>query len=295
MSTKLLKHKIRTVLSRLLAPYLPVSYADTGADKASQIHLVLTYQELLRSGKPLPPFDTVGFRAFSQTNEDGILLYIFALIGTTNKHCVEICAGDGIECNSANLIINHGWTGLLVDGDEQNVSRGKTFYARHPDTFIFPPTFLHAWVDTSNVNTLLTSHGFAGEIDLLSIDLDGIDYWIWQAIDCINPRVVVVEYQDIWGPDKAVTVPYTQDFSRFAVHHDYHGASLLAFVKLAREKGYRLVGCNRYGYNAFFIRQGIGEELFPEIPVADCFTHPKNHLGHQTRLPHVAHYEWIEV
>lgn len=295
MITRLLKYKARQKLDKLLAPYLSVSYSDTGADKASQIHLVLTYQELLRSGGPLPAFDTVGFRTFSQTNEDGILLYIFALIGTANKHCVEICAGDGIECNSANLIINHGWTGLLVDGDEQNVTRGKTFYARHPDTFVFPPTFLHAWVDTSNVNTLMTSHGFAGEIDLLSIDLDGVDYWIWKAIACINPRVVVVEYQDIWGPDKAVTVPYTQDFSRFAARHDYHGASLLAFVKLARAKGYRLVGCNRYGYNAFFIRQDVGEEIFPEIPVADCFTHPKNIQGYQTRLPKVEHYEWVEV
>ena len=160
---------------------------------------------------------------------------------------------------------------------------------------MFPPRLVHAWIETENVNELISSHGFEGEIDLLSLDMDGVDYWIWKAIDCIHPRVVVLEYQDIWGPEKSVTVPYRRDFDRFDTHPDHCGASLAAFVKLGLKKGYRLVGCNRYGFNAFFIRCGIGEDIFPEISPDRCFQHPKVEHGRKTRLPEVADYEWVEV
>jgi hypothetical protein len=96
------------------------------------------YRELLNNHLPLPELTDTEFRCFSQNGEDGILLYIFTILGTTNKRVVEISAGDGIECNSANIIINHGWYGLLFDGDEQNISRGKDFYAECQDTFAAP-------------------------------------------------------------------------------------------------------------------------------------------------------------
>ena len=243
----------------------------------------------------LPKIEDVGFRVFSQNDEDGILLYIFSLIGTSNKKVVEICCGNGIQCNAANLIINHGWHGLLFDGNEVNIKIGRAFYSQCADTFLFPPIFVHAWIDAKNINSLILDHGFKGEVDLLSIDMDGIDYWIWKAIECINPRVVVLEFQDIWGTDKSVTIPYKPDFNRMDIHPDYCGASLPAFVKLGHEKGYRLVGCNRYGFNAFFIRSDIGEDVFPEISPVQCFKHPKFRHGHETRLPQVIHYEWIEV
>jgi hypothetical protein len=244
---------------------------------------------------PLPALQDVGFSAYSQNEEDGILLYIFSLLGTTNRKSVEICAGDGIECNTANLIINHGWRGLLVDGDEANVQRGREFYARCPKTWVFPPAFVHAWVEMENVNELITSNGFQGEIDLLSIDLDGNDYWIWKAIDSIQPRVVVIECHNIWPADKAVTIPYKRDFNKFDLHPDYSGASLGALVKLGKAKGYRLVGCNHYGFNAFFIRNGIGENFFPEVSAEQCLDVPHAILARQTRLPQVIRYEWVEV
>ena len=138
-------------------------------------------------------------------------------------------------------------------------------------------------------------NGVEGEIDLFSLDIDGIDYWIWNAVSVIQPRVVLVEYQDIWGPERAVTVPYKPDFNRFDVHPDFYGASLPAFVKLGHAKGYRLVGVNRYGFNAFFVRKGIGEDVLPEIPVADCFSHPKVIQGMKKRLPAVENLAWQEV
>jgi len=237
-------------------------------DAVSQLLLKLTYWSLASSGMRLPRLSEVGFQAYSQTDEDGILLFIFSIIGARNKKCVEICAGNGIECNTANLIINHGWAGLLVDGNSSLVQRGQKFYRRHKATYIYPPIFVCSWITRDNVNEVLQNNGYEGEIDLLSIDVDGLDYWLWDAIDVISPRVVVVEYQDIIGPEKAITVPYKDDFNAYEYPTtrgmpNFCGASLHAFVKLGREKGYRLVGCSRYGVNAFFMHGGLGEKELP--------------------------------
>lgn len=263
-------------------------------NKGTQILLMLRYQELLRSGAPLPSLQDVEFRAFSQTGEDGILLYLFALIGATNRRAVEICAGSGITCNTANLIINHGWQGLLFDGNREQIRFGQRFYARHEDTYLSPPRLVHAWITRENVNQLIADHGFAGELDLLSLDLDGVDYWIWEAISCVQPRVVVVEFANMWGPERAVTVPYSPDFRGRAIHPYYAGASLMAFVKLGRRKGYRLVGSQRHAFNAFFLRADVGEELLPEVDPRSCFTHPQSRTWAHI-LPQVADYHWVEV
>jgi hypothetical protein len=145
-------------------------------DAGTQLALAAGYRELVRRGGPFPPFRDVAFRSYSQNQEDGILLYLLAVIGPTNRVAVEICAGDGIECNTANLVLNHGWTALLVDGDEKRVARGREFYARRRETRVWPPTFVHRWVTAENVNDLLTEHGVTGPIDLLSLDLDGVDW-----------------------------------------------------------------------------------------------------------------------
>ncbi len=296
-----IKSSTRRLLDRVLVPYFEqyqareVINTTSRVDKAAQIQLCLEYRRIWRDHEKLPTFDDVGFRSYSQNEEDGILLFLFSLLGTTNKKSVEICAGDGVENNTANLIINHGWNGLLFDGDEKNVAVGRNFYAHCPDTWVFPPTFAHAWIDAENINTLITSNGFEGEIDLLSIDLDGVDYWIWKAIDCIRPRVVVIECHNIWTADRAVTVPYRPDFNKFDIHPDYSGASLGALVKLGRQKGYRLVGSNRYGFNAFFVQSGLGEDIFPEVDPASCLNHPQAIRGQTTRFHEVKNYEWIEV
>ena len=284
----------------LISPLLQRGATIEYPDAASQLQLQFTYQALKESGRALPQFSQVGFKAFSQTDEDGILLYIFSIIGATSKKAVEMCAGDGIECNAANLIIHHGWHGLLVDGNESGIKRGLEFYQKNPHTYVYPPTFVPAWITRDNVNDIITTHGFAGEIDLLSIDMDGVDYWIWEAIDSISPRVVVVEYQDILGPDRALTVPYSDSFNAREYPMtlgmpNFCGASLPAFVKLARSRGYRLVGCNRYGYNAFFIKNPLGETEIPEIDINECFRHPKVLWGMKERFPTVKDFPWIEV
>lgn len=260
-----IKTRFATRLTRLAINYLP------SVDKGTQILLSLKYVELLEKGRPLPRFEDVEFRVFSQNGEDGILLYIFTLIGVTSKKSVEICAGTGIECNTANLIINHGWQALLVDGDRANVDVGRDFYARCRDTFYSPPTFVHAWVTKENINTLLEENGFKGEVDLLSLDMDGVDYWIWEELVSINPRVVVLEYNEALGFER-VSVPYDSKFNRFCKDPRYWGASLSAYCALAMRKGYRLVGCNRQRLNAFFVRNDVGVEILPVVSLGSCMS-----------------------
>ncbi len=145
-----------------------------------------------------------------------------------------------------------------------------------------------------SVNGPIGDAGINGDIDSLSIDLDGIDWWIWDAIEVIRARVLVVEVQDIWGPEESVTVPYRSDFVR-ADGYNYCGASLAAWVKLGRRKGYRLVAGSRYGQNAFFVQNGLADSALPEVEPASCLTHPKSVDSQRTRLPLVRDRQWERV
>ncbi len=242
--------------------------------QVGQLQLRLHYQSLVRQRCALPAFPEIEFRCFSQNGEDGILLYLFSVIGAVTRNVVEIGAGDGIECNAANLIVNHGWQGLLLDGDGEQVARGREFYATCRTTWVSPPTFVHAWVTAENINTLVMAQGTAGPVDLLSLDIDGNDYWLWKALDCIQPRVVVLEFNASCGPDRSVAMSYVPEYRLNLAALPYRcGASLPAFVKLGRAKGYRLVGVQSLGFNAFFVRNGTGEDLLPEVSPHECYRH----------------------
>jgi len=234
-----------------------------------------------------------GFRKYSQFEEDGILLLIFSLLPPINRTCVEICAGDGRECNTANLIINHGWWGHLFDGDDRNVKTGVEFFSQNKDTFLYPPRFTKAWITAENVNDQIATSGVSGPIDLLSLDIDGMDYWVWKAITVIQPRVVVCETHNVIPPGMALTVPYDPRFVYESAN--YRGASLEAMCKLGREKGYRLVGTHRFGFNAFFIKNGLAETFFPEVDVASCVKDPFSELARKQRWPQVREAKWEEI
>lgn len=267
-------------------------HLDTMPSKQAQLLLYHSYRDMASRGI-IPKLSEVGFRCHSQFEEDGILLFIFALIGTTNKTVVEICAGDGLQCMSTNLIINHGWWGYLFDGNERNVEIGQAFFHKAQDTFLYPPRFTHAWITAENVNHLITQSGITGDIDLLSLDIDGMDYWVWQAIECIRPRVVVCETHNVIGPDDAFTIPYHPDF--VITTPDYHSASLAAMTKLAEEKGYRLVGTHRYGFNAFFILNEIAPDILPGVTPAQCLQDPYTLEARSVRWPKVKDMNWIKV
>jgi hypothetical protein len=214
------------------------AYVDTSS---------LSYPERLTASR---------FRLLSQNQEDGILWALFKQIGVTTKRFVELGSGAS-GGNAAMLAGEFGWTGLLVEGDG-----GKIEYAgrRFPRT-----TAVCAWITPESVNQLLEQHGYAGEVDLLSVDIDGNDYWVWQAITVCSARVVMLEYNSMFGPERAVTVPYDPKFSRKDHRFCYYGASLGAMTRLSTAKGYRLVAVEPTGVNAFFLR----DDVAPEIPACD--------------------------
>jgi hypothetical protein len=291
-------HFLRRLRTFLLSPVISIiEEKEQTTHTLLQNALFMQYRRMLETGKQMPKLNEVGFSVYSESDEDGILHYIFAVIGSTNKKLVDIGAATIRGSNTANLIINYGWTGLLIDGDSSSVEACNKFYSCNNRTKIYPPHYVCAWVNAENIDRLLIENGLTGEVDLLCIDIDGIDYWVWKAINCISPRVVVVEYQCIWGAEKSVTVPDKQDFQAaysngFGI---YCGASLSAFVKLGKEKDYRLVGCQRYGYNAFFVRNDIGKKVLPEISAAECFEHSFTHWARKSFLERIQNKEWIEV
>jgi hypothetical protein len=273
------------------------------ASQSSQVMLRMLYRDRAARGEAVPSFDDVEFKAYSQNGEDGILLYLFSLLGTPTKKCVEMCAGNGIACNTSNLIINHGWRGLLVDGDPSNIAEGNAFYRFNRNTRWYPPEMVQTWVTAENVNEVTASRGFDGEIDLLSLDLDGMDYWIWRSLEVTRPRVVVAEYNWTWGPRESMTVPYDPTFTltprvlRTSEEQGmYFGASLEALTRLARVKGYRLVGTQRLGFNAFFVQDGLGEELFPAVSPEACFDTPVMRMrGSPALLDTLRQWAWEPV
>lgn len=277
----------------------PVIEIQASTLQASQVALLLRYRELARTGS-LPALRDVGFRVYSDSDEDGILLFLFAVVGAPTRKLVDLGSASYTASNSANLLLHHGWTGLLVDADEVSAAAARRFFARHPATQTSPPRVVSTFLTAENVNGVLRDHGATGEVDLLSIDIDGMDYWLWRAVDVISPRVVVIEFQDILGGERAATVPYSphfrlRDHAANAESNDYAGASLPAMVKAGRDKGYRLIGANRHGFNAFFIREDLAPDLLPEVDPLSCLTHPWNEYGWRVRYPRVAHMTWEEV
>lgn len=202
------------------------------------------------------------FRERSQNEEDGITLALLKLVGETDRRFVEIGAGTN-GGNSGFLAESCGWTGLMVDGSPERAARLVTRFGR------YGVRVLGTWVTVDNVNQFVIDSGLSGEVDLLSLDIDGNDFWVWRQLDACSPRMVILEFNAAFGPERAVTVPYDAAFDRASfktVSYQYFGASLSAFERLGRTKGYRLVLVEPRGVNAYFLRADVG----PSIPTASA-------------------------
>ena len=202
----ILKRKLRDKL--LMIKIRNRFYPST---QIAQRNLFHYYQDCCRM-KNIPKIADTGFRVFSQFEEDGKLLFIFSVIGMNNKKFIEIGSNDGINSNCANLYFNFGWYGLFIDSEKQNIKRGRKFYSKYPSPWQYKPQFVCEKVTRDNINHIIDKSGINGEIALLSIDIDGNDYWIWDAISAANPKVVIIETHNEFGLNNIV-VPYDPDYS----------------------------------------------------------------------------------
>jgi hypothetical protein len=216
-----------------------------------------------------------GYKVHSQTDEDGILQEIFRRIGTTNRRLVELGVGNGLENNTLFLLLQ-GWGGLWIEGD----ARKAAFIRRKLAPLIAHGTLAvdQQVISATNADACIAAHGAEGEIDLLSIDLDGNDYHVLKAIGSVSPRVVVAEYNAKFPPQVAWVM--AQNERHRWDGSDYFGASLQSLAQMMDARGYKLVGCNITGVNAFFVRADqVNEERFcPPFTAENHYEPPRYFL-----------------
>lgn len=195
------------------------------------------------------------FKVFSQFGEDGIIQYLIrrAQIMPDEHRVVEFGSDFYEEANTRFLVVNDNWSGLLIDGNKQSIRairKRHLFWERDL-------TAVAAFIDRDNINDIISGGGYSGKIGLLSVDIDGNDYWVWDRLDVVDPVIVVAEYNGLFGSVRAVTIPYDPKFYRFNAHFSgmYYGCSLKALEILGARKGYALVGCNKDGNNCFFVKR----------------------------------------
>ena len=225
----------------------------------NKLLLAQNIQLKTRSLKKIYDFADIEFSCFSQYGEDGIIDWLVSKLPKIPKKFVEFGVEDYYESNTRLLLKLHNWQGLIIDSSDDNIQNIKSqniSWRHHIDA-------VRSFITQENINSLLEQNEMTGDIGLLSIDIDGNDYYVWKSIDVINPAIVIIEYNAIFGDIHAVSVPYRSDFFRTKAHFSniYFGASLLALILIGKEKGYTFVGTNTSGNNAFFIR----DDLAPKI------------------------------
>jgi len=192
-------------------------------------------------------------RVYSQQGEDGIIEEIFKRINTTDKFFVELGCFDCISMSNTALLLEQEWSGVQFDRDS-SIAYSLTLNPR--------ANFHAVSITAENVNDILRSHGVPREFDLLSLDIDGNDYWVWRALD-YKPRVAVLEYNGHGEAADSKTIAYDPGF--FYDCSDYFGATLLALKKLGEKKGYTLIYAESRGVNCFFVRAEYAH-FFEPVP-----------------------------
>ena len=237
--------------------------------------LARVYREpLLESEKQSDPrtLACYGYTAYSQADEDGILQEVFRRVGAANRQFLEFGCGDGLENNSTYLLLT-GWQGAWLDGDEGNLRSVDLHFSSYVQSGQLRAR--RALITCDNVDGLMRESQVDVELDLLSIDIDGNDYWIWKSLTALKPRVVVIEYNATFRPPHKIVQKY--DPARQWNSTNYFGASLKALEELGAAKGYALVGCNFAGTNAFFVRRDLVGDLFAEPFTAERHYRPPHY------------------
>lgn len=201
----------------------------------------------------IPDLTAIEFKAFSQWGEDGIVDWLIARLPRIPESFIEFGVQNYRESNTRLLCHLRNWRGLVMDSSEENIAaiRRQSIWWRHD---IEPK---RAFITRENINQLIEESGLSGDIGLLSIDIDGNDFWVWQAIEVVKPWIVICEYNALLGDTAMISVPYDPSFQITQAHYSnlYFGASIRALEFLAQQKGYVLVGTNSAGVNAFFVRK----------------------------------------
>lgn len=209
------------------------------------------------------------FKVFSQWGEDGLIQFLISNINFCNNKFIEFGVEDYYECNTRFLLSNNKWSGLVIDADSkciEKIKKDKIYWSSNLKA-------VNKFITKDNINSIIEENGFAGEIGILSIDVDGNDYWIFKAINIVNPDLIIIEYNSLFGKTYPLTVPYDENFIRNKKHFSnmYYGASICALNELASEKGYSLIASNNVGNNLFFLRNNLIGDI-KKLTVEEAYT-----------------------
>ena len=257
-------NKIKRLLLRLRA----CAPANVNSDKT----MVLAAQAPIHFNREKRSIDSLAeaeLSVFSQWGEDGIIDWLVHNLPNIPKTFVEFGIEDYRESNTRLLTYLRNWSGFVIDGSKENIESltRQDIYWRHDIESCA------AFISRENINDLILSSGIKGDIGLLSIDIDGNDYWVWQAIQVVTPAIVICEYNAVLGDRAAITVPYNADFQRTRAHHSnlYFGASIRALIALGSSKGYTFVGTTSTGCNAFFVRDDLAQPIIDSLSSVTAF------------------------
>lgn len=291
-----MKSKIHSLLSQKTGMTLPGTIFEKLSSDIER-GLILNAQTLIKNidySTDISCFKDIEFSVFSQWGDDGIIQYLIRKIDIPCKTFIEFGVENYKESNTRFLLINDNWSGLVIDSSEKNIQ----FIKNDSISWKYDIKAVNAFIDADNINDLISTAGFTSEVGILSIDIDGIDYWIWKAITVVNPVVVIIEYNSLFGSERAITVPYKKDFYRTQEHYSnlFFGASLSAICNLAEEKGYFFVGCDSHGVNAYFVRKDKIKNLSPlmvkEGYISSKFTQSRDKKG---KLNYLSYEKQIEA
>ena len=224
--------------------------------------------EAWRNSRDLRAFEK---KVISQNGEDGIIQEIFNRIGVETKFFVEFGVEWGEECNCGRLVVYENWGGLFIEANTEHFEKLKQRYSQYQKV-----RCANKFVTPANIEAILEANGVPRDLDLLSIDIDGNDYWIWAAINQWRPRLVVVEYNSTFPPHQKWVMK--EDLNHRWDQTNYFGASLASLAILGRKKGYTLVATDSWGVNAFFVRDDlVADDRFLD-PAVHYHYSPLNHF-----------------
>jgi hypothetical protein len=238
-------------IKRSAAGYLKRSLSNFVDDDRILIAQGILLQQLHLQSKNIQDYE---FKVFSQFGDDGIIQFLIRKATIINPYFIEFGVEDYSESSTRFLLMNNNWSGFIMDGSKEAMNG----VAKQPYFWKHDLRALAAFITKENINALMNETGWE-DIGLLQIDIDGNDYWVLKEMDIakLRPTILILEYNSVFGPERAITVPYKEDFQRIKAHYSnlYWGASLKALANLAQEKGYSFLGCNTAGNNAYFVRK----------------------------------------
>lgn len=248
---KVLKRKMQNLIGSQIDPFRDEAFRQTEQLRFSVGQVLARMQDV----SAIRSLREAEFKVFSQWGEDGIIRFLTQVVPIQQQCFIEVGVENYSEANTRFLLMHDNWKGLIIDASNAHAD----FLRSTGILWRYEVEPLTAFVRRENINELIGSAGVSGDIGLLSIDIDGMDYWVLEAVTAVVPRVLVVEYNSRFGSRRAVTVPYRADFERRKAHYSccYYGASLAALCRLADRKGYAFVGANSAGNNAFFVRRDL--------------------------------------